>query len=72
MDSLLRALTRAAFRRGMSGQHWTWFVLAGAAFVLRRARRPDDLATTIDLAPGDRYLLSLHDPAERGADRDTR
>jgi hypothetical protein len=39
IDSLLRRLTASAWRRGMGGEHWSWFLLALAAFTLRRARR---------------------------------
>lgn len=69
MDALLRRLARTGFRRGLSGEHWAWFVLAGSAFLLRRARRRDDLVTSVELHPGERYLLTLHDPKEPVAER---
>lgn len=63
MDLLLRRLMRSAARRGMRGEHWAWFVIALAAFVLRRARRRDDpLVLSRRLAPGDRLLLSVRSP----------
>lgn len=63
MDTILRRLARAGFRRGMEGQHWAWFALALAAFVLRRARRVTDDVTTLELRPGETYVVTLADPA---------
>lgn len=65
MDALLRRLGRAAFRRGLAGEHWAWLVLAGAAYLLRRARRPEDASTTLALEPGQRYLVRLVSPDGR-------
>jgi hypothetical protein len=63
MDLLLRRLIRSAARRGMSGEHWAWFVIAGAALVLRRARRRQDpLVYSSRVAPGDRLLVSVQSP----------
>ena len=59
MDALLRRLARAGFRRGLAGEHWAWLLLAGAAYVLRRARRPSQRAARIRLRGGDRYLVTL-------------
>ena len=65
MDALLRRLLRAAVRRGLAGD-WTWLVIAGCAFVLRRALRPkDDIVSSLRIAPGERILISVrdaHDP----------
>ena len=52
-------MTRTGVRRGLAGEHWAWFVVAGAAYVLRRSRRPDERVERIDLHPGDRYLVTL-------------
>ena len=63
MDALLRRLVRAAVRRGLDGD-WTWLVIAGSAFVLRRALRPkDDIVSSLRIAPGEQILISV-----RGAD----
>ena len=63
MDALLRRLLRAAVRRGLAGD-WTWLVIAGSAFVLRRALRPkDDIVSSLRIAPGEQILISV-----RGAD----
>lgn len=59
LDRLLRRLARSGLRRGLAGEGWAWIALAGAAFLVRRARRPDDATTRIDLTPGDRYLVAL-------------
>lgn len=69
MDALLRRLTRIGLRRGLSGEHWAWLLLAGAAFLLRRTREEEGPATTLELAPGERYLVRLVDPGERGRRR---
>lgn len=61
IDALLALVARKGFRRGMGGD-WAWLALAGAAYVLRRARRRDDPSTTLTLHPGDRYLVSVHQP----------
>lgn len=62
MDRLLRRLGRTGLRRGLRGEHWAWFALALAAFVLRRARRPDDDAVSLSVRPGERYEVLLTDP----------
>ncbi|MDA8311375.1 MAG: hypothetical protein M0Z46_12345 [Actinomycetota bacterium] len=59
MDSVLKRVTRAGLRRGLGGEHWAWLVIAGAAYLLRRARRPDDRVERIDVRPGERYLVTL-------------
>ncbi|MGC8472640.1 MAG: hypothetical protein ACP5PM_10170 [Acidimicrobiales bacterium] len=52
-------MARSSLHRGLAGEHWAWLVIAAAAFVLRRARRPDKRVERIDLEPGDRYLVTL-------------
>ncbi|MHB1583284.1 MAG: hypothetical protein ACYCU7_10815 [Acidimicrobiales bacterium] len=67
MDRLLRLVSRTGFRRAMAGEHWAWFVLAGAAVLLRRARRPEDaLVLSRRLEPGERYLVTLRAPGSEG------
>jgi hypothetical protein len=72
IDSLLRWLTRSGMRRAMSGEHWAWFAVGGAAFFLRRARRRDHGAARIHLRSGDRYVIEVHDGAGRGSGRGLR
>jgi hypothetical protein len=61
MDLLLRRLLRAAVRRGMAGD-WTWFVLAGSVFVLRRTLRDKGgVVSTIKLTPGEQVLITVRD-----------
>jgi len=63
MDQLLRRIMRVAARRGMRGEHWAWFVIAGAAFVLRRARRRDDpVVFSRRVEPGDQLLVTVQSP----------
>lgn len=65
MNALLKRLSRAGLRRGLAGEHWAWLVLAGAAYVLRRARRPERSVATLALEPGQRYLVRLVSPQRR-------
>jgi len=47
----------------MEGDHWAWFALAVAAFVLRRARRrPGAVILSAPMEVGDRYVVTLLDP----------
>jgi MYXO-CTERM domain-containing protein len=67
VDWLLRRLSRTALRHGMAGEHWAWFLLGLAAFLLRRARhKGDDLVLSRRLEPGERYLVTLSAPGRRG------
>ena len=59
MDALLRRLARAGLRRGLAGEHRAWLLVAAAAYVLRRARRPSERTERIRLRAGDRYLVTL-------------
>jgi hypothetical protein len=61
MDRLLGRLLRAGVRRGLGGD-WAWLVLAGAAFVLRRALR--DVAQPVEsltIQPGEQVLITVRD-----------
>lgn len=71
MDYLLRRLFGTGIRRGLAGGHWAWFVLAGAAFVLRRARRKEDpLVRRLSISPGQEVRIRLRDPsAPSGGDQ---
>lgn len=63
MDYLLGRLVRSAFRRGVGGPP-SWLLLAGAAFVLRRAlRREDPTVTRMPLSLGQTLEVTLRDPA---------
>lgn len=66
MDGLLRRLARAGLRRGMAGEHWSWLVLALAAFALRRARQPERArVVSLPVRPGERYLVTTSEPGRR-------
>lgn len=64
MDALLRRLSRTGLRRGLHGEHWAWLVLAGAAYLLRRGLERPEASATVDLTPGERYLVRLVPPAK--------
>jgi len=67
VDALLRRLARSGFRRAMGGDHWAWFVLAGSAFLLRRARRrADAVIMSVPIEVGERYLVTLRGPDGSG------
>jgi hypothetical protein len=64
MDFLLRRILRAGVRRGLGGQ-WSWLVLAGAAFVLRRALNDKGApVSTLQIAPGEQLLITVREPGE--------
>ena len=66
MDRLLWRLVRTSLRRGVGGEHWSWFALSLAAFVLRRALQPDRRRViTVPVRPGERYLVTTSDPRRR-------
>jgi hypothetical protein len=69
MDRVLGRLTRAAFRRGLGGEHWAWLTLALAIFVLRRARRSESaVIVSMPINAGERYLVTLSDPSGAAGD----
>ena len=62
MDVLLRALVRAALRRGLAG-NLTWLGIALFTIVLRRALwNRDGVVTSLRVSPGERLLISVTDP----------
>jgi hypothetical protein len=62
MDLILRRLLRAGMRRGIAG-NWSWFALAAAAFVLRRAlNQPGGKVSTLKVLPGEQLLITVRDP----------
>lgn len=71
MDRLLKRLVRTGFRRALSGDYWAWWVIAGAAWLLTRARRqPDPVAVSSPLKPGDRLHIVLRAAGETPRDGD--
>ena len=61
MDALLRRLLRAAVRRGLAGD-WTWLVIAGCAFVLRRSLNDKGgVVSSLRISPGEQLLISVRD-----------
>ena len=71
MDALLRRLLRAAVRRGLAGD-WTWLVIAGCVYVLRRSLNDKGGAvSTLRISPGEQLLISVREwdaPAPEGDD----
>jgi len=70
VDYLLRRLVRAGTRRGLRGEHWAWFALAAAAYLLRRARSRDrPVVYSGTVRAGDRLVVSLRAPGGEPAER---
>jgi hypothetical protein len=61
VDRLLRRILRAGVRRGIAG-NWSWLVLAGAAFVLRRALNDTGgKVSSVTVSPGEQVLITVRD-----------
>jgi hypothetical protein len=61
VDALLRRFLRSAVRRGMAG-NWTWLLVAGCTFVLRRALNDKGgMVSTLKISPGEQVLISVRD-----------
>jgi len=66
VQRLLWRLVRLALRRGIGGDHWSWFALSAATFILRRALQPTrDPVITLPMRPGDEYMVTASDPRRR-------
>lgn len=61
MDLILRRILRAGMQRGLA-DNWTWFLLAAAAYVLRRTLSArGGTVSTYSVAPGETLLISVRD-----------
>jgi ferric-dicitrate binding protein FerR (iron transport regulator) len=61
VDLILRRLLRAAMRRGLA-DNWTWFLLAAAAYVLRRTLSDQGgKVSTYTVAPGEQLIITVRD-----------
>jgi hypothetical protein len=50
-------------RRGTTGGHWSWLVVALAARILRSERRSEERAViSMDVKPGDRLIVTARKP----------
>jgi hypothetical protein len=70
VDRLLRRMLKAGLRRGMAERNWAWFVIAGCAFVLRRAlSERGGVVSSLTISPGERVEISVwdHNGPVRGA-----
>lgn len=63
VDLVLRRISREGLPRFLAGDSWAWVVVAGVAFLMLRSRqRGNPVVSTVDLVPGERYLVTLTDP----------
>ena len=63
MERILRYVVKNGFRRGFRGEHPIWFVVGVSAWLLIRARRPDDdVVYRTVLRPGERLEVVTRDP----------
>ncbi len=60
IDEILLKLIRSGIRRAMSGEHWGWFLVAGAAYVLHRSRRREGRPIRIQVHKGEHYVVEAH------------
>jgi hypothetical protein len=67
VEVFLRALARAALRRGLAG-NVTWLVIALCTIILRRALTDrGGVVTSLRVSPGERLLISVTDPRAQRA-----
>jgi len=62
MTSVLNYLQVKAFGRGMRGYNTAWFVVAGAVWMVLRARRSEGVVYRTRLNPGERLVISSGPP----------
>jgi hypothetical protein len=62
METFLRYIQVRSFGRGMRGHNLAWFVIAGALWMLLRARNSQEVVYRTKLNPGERLFISA-DPS---------
>lgn len=63
MASITGWIYRKGMRRGTTGGHWSWLVVALAARILRSERRSEERAViSMDVKPGDRLIVTARKP----------
>jgi hypothetical protein len=62
MTALINWLYRTGIKRGSTGKHWSWFVVALAAHILRRERRRiEEPPLRMDIKPGESIVVTMRD-----------
>jgi len=62
MGALIGVLYRSALKRGAKGGHWSWYVVALGAMILRRDReRRSEAKLSVPIRPGERVMVSMRD-----------
>ncbi|MDA8057898.1 MAG: hypothetical protein M0032_07985 [Actinomycetota bacterium] len=69
MGRLTNRLARSAFRRARRGGHPLWLVLATAAWLLGRARRPSSPTYRAVVRQGSELVVAVRAPEGRGRRR---
>lgn len=64
MTALINWLYRTGLKKGSSGGHWSWFVVALGAHILRRDKeRQRGSVVSMPISPGENVLVTLRDPS---------
>ncbi len=62
MGAIIGWLYRTGLKRGTTGGHWAWLILALGAFILRRDReRRETPAVRMDIKPGERMMVTMRE-----------
>ena len=62
MGALIAWIYRTGLKRGSKGGHWSWYIVALAALILRRDReRRSSPVVNFPLKPGDKVLVTMRE-----------
>jgi len=62
ITAIVNWLYRTGLKRGSSGGHWAWLIVALAAWILRQDRgRRAEPAVRMQIKPGERVLVTMRD-----------
>jgi hypothetical protein len=60
VGALVGFIYRSALKRGTTGGHWAWYVVALGAIILRRDRdRRSAPVVQVPISPGERVLVTM-------------
>lgn len=65
MTALVNWLYRTGLKKGSTGGHWSWLVVALGAHILRADKeRQRGSVVSMPISPGERVLVTLRDPSD--------